>query len=68
MAQLERDGFVVSHFHQQCDDLEARIAVFSREQSSWSSPSSPSKKAQVIALSKPFDGHVRRQQLKRRRM
>ena len=29
IAQLERDGFVVPHFHQQCDDLEARIEVFS---------------------------------------
>ena len=42
-AQLECDGFVVPSFNQQCDDLEARIAVFSREQSSSSSPSSPKK-------------------------
>ena len=47
IAQLERDGFVVPPFHQQCDDLEARIAVFSRDQSSSSSPSSPSKKLRL---------------------
>ena len=29
IAQLERDGFVFPLFHQQCDDLEARVAVFS---------------------------------------
>ena len=46
-AQLERDGFVVPHFHQQCDDLEARIAVFSLEQSSSRSPSRPSKKLRL---------------------
>ena len=33
IAQLERYGFVVPHLHQQCDDLEARIAVLSLEQS-----------------------------------
>ena len=27
IAQMERDGFVLLHFHQQCDDLEARSAV-----------------------------------------
>ena len=63
ITQLERDGFVVPHFHQQCDDLEARIAVLTREQSSSSLPSSPSKKAQVVSLSRPFDGHVRRHRL-----
>ena len=31
IAQVERDGLLVPHFHQQCDDLEARIAVFSVE-------------------------------------
>ena len=63
IAQLERDGFVVPHFHQQCGDLEARIAVLTQEQSSSSLPSSPSKKAQVVSLSRPFDGHVRRHRL-----
>jgi len=50
VPQLERDGFVVTHLHQQCDDLEARIAVFSREVSSWSSPSSSSKGSGCRAL------------------
>ena len=47
IAHLERDGFVVPHFHQQCADLETRIAVFSREKSSSSSPSGPSKKLKL---------------------
>ena len=62
IAQWEREGFLVPHLHQQCDDFEAQIAVLSREQSSSSSPSSP-KKAQVVALSRPFDGHVSRHRL-----
>ena len=51
-----------THLHQQCDDLEARIAILSREQSSSSSPLAIKsiEKAQVVALSRPFDGHVRR--------
>ena len=47
IAQFERDGFVVPHLHQQYDDLKARNAVFLREQSSSSLPSSPSKKIEL---------------------
>ena len=53
IAQLERAGFVVLNFHQQCDDLEARIAVLTRAQSSSSLPSSLSKKLMLSRFQDP---------------
>ena len=53
IAQFERDGFVVPHLHQMYDDLIARNAVFLREQSSSSLPSSPSKKIELSRSPSP---------------
>ena len=58
IEDAERDGFVVSHFHQQQDGLEAPNCGLS-DSGCRRRTSSMTKKAQTFALSKPNHGRMR---------